>query len=84
MSDRDTLLREAQAAAREFPATEAAFAKVRAAMVKRLFETPNTADAERERLYFAVQILDAVKGELVSAMSQGAIEEYAERIGSKT
>lgn len=64
---------------REFPETQAAFAKVRAAMVLRLFATKTNATEERERLYFSVQTLDAVEAAMTLAMGQGsdAIEEYA-------
>lgn len=64
---------------REFPETQAAFTRVRAAMVARLFKTPTSAAAERETLYLSVQTLDAVEAAMTQAMGQGsdAIEEYA-------
>lgn len=50
-----------QRAAREFAEVEAAFDAVREAAVKRLFDTKISEGEQRERLYLAVQNLDAVR-----------------------
>ena len=77
MSEEETKKR-AVAAKKEFPATDEAFARVRAAMVSRLFETAQGQAPERERLYQTVQVLDAIRDALLAAMGQGqaAIDEY--------
>jgi hypothetical protein len=64
-------------AGRELAETEAAFAAVRAAMVKRLLESPLNAGDERERLYHAVQSLDAVRAALRQVVDAGKIEAAA-------
>ena len=69
-------------ARREYEQTEAAFAKVRAAMVERLFKTPVAACEERERLYISVQTLDVVREALMTAMTTGQIEQYVEEIAA--
>ncbi|MBI3678096.1 MAG: hypothetical protein HY243_15920 [Proteobacteria bacterium] len=73
---------EALAARREYEQTESAFAKVRTAMVERLFKTPVGAGEERERLYMSVQTLDAVREALMTAMTTGEIEQYVEEIAA--
>ena len=64
-------------AGRELSETEAAFAAVRAAMVKRLLESPLSAGEDRERLYHAVQSLDAVRAALRQVVDSGKIEAAA-------
>jgi len=75
--------RETQAR-REYPETKAAFARVRDAMVQQLFRTPLGGQAERERLYSSVQILDAVEKALIDAMGQGseAIDEFIKNLAT--
>jgi hypothetical protein len=51
----EELRKRALAARREFPATDDAFARVRATLVVRLFETAQGQAPERERLYQTVQ-----------------------------
>jgi len=64
----------------ELRETEEAFTGVRAAMVKRLFETKPEESAERERLYLAVQVLDSVrarmKAVITGASDSKAIEDF--------
>ncbi|TAL08061.1 MAG: hypothetical protein EPO02_13800 [Nitrospirae bacterium] len=68
----------------EFPHTEQAFAKVREVLIAKLFATTMHAKKERERLYQAVQILDAVKAALTEMMGVGSddIEKYVEQIAA--
>ena len=63
--------------ARELAETETAFAAVRSAMVKRLFESPLNGSEERERLYHAVQSLDAVRAAMRQVIDSGRIEAAA-------
>lgn len=80
----ETLRKRALAAKKEFPATDEAFARVRAALVMRLFETAQAQKDERERLYQTVQVLDAVHDALLAAMGQGqqAIDDYVKGLAS--
>jgi hypothetical protein len=75
----------ALAAKREFPASDEAFSRVRAALVTRLFETAQAQMPERERLYQTVQVLDAVRAALLGAMGQGqaAIDYYVKGLAAK-
>ncbi len=74
--------RKEQAQAREFPETLAVLAEVRAAMVDRLFASPQAAAAERERLYQAVQVLDAMRNRMTPVLASGsaAIEAYVKAV----
>ena len=76
--------KRALAAKKEFPATDEAFARVRAALVSRLFETAQAQKDERERLYQTVQVLDAVRDALLAAMGQGqaAIDDYLKTLAN--
>lgn len=65
---------------REFNETDAAFQAVRDAMVSRLLGSSVTETEIRERLYFGVQVLDAVRKAMMDAISTGEIELYAESI----
>ena len=56
--------RRAERTKSELAETECAFFEVRAAMVKRLFETKPEEGAERERLYLAVTVLDSVRARM--------------------
>jgi len=80
----DTIAR-GQTAAREYSETQAAFDALKAAMIGRLFTTPMHATEERERLYHAVQTLDAVRMAMREVIDSGRIEaaarEVAEAIG---
>ena len=78
----EVLKKRALAAKKEFPATDEAFARVRAALVVRLFETAQAQAPERERLYQTVQVLDAVREALLGAMGQGqqAIDAYVKAL----
>ena len=78
----EELRKRALAAKRESPATDEAFARVRAALVSRLFETAQPQKDERERLYQTVQVLDAVREALLVAMGQGqvAIDDYVKAL----
>ena len=82
MLNDDGIKKRALAAKKEFPATDEAFARVRAALVTRLFETAQTQAPERERLYQTVQVLDAVRDALLAAMGQGqaAIDDYVKAL----
>jgi hypothetical protein len=77
-----------QAAAREYAETEAAFSALKAAMIGRLFTTPMNAAEERERLYHAVQTLDAVRMAMREVIDSGRIEaaarDAASVIGNQT
>lgn len=73
MSSEDAIRRGAHAKI-ELTETDAAFSKLRGAMVSRLFATPTNATEERERLYLAVNTLDAVKSTL-EQLVQGAADE---------
>jgi hypothetical protein len=79
MSDNDR--RRGEQAAREFAETENAFDQVREAMAARLLSSPPEASAERERLYLAVQVLDAVRAKMTALIATAAdskvIEVYA-------
>jgi hypothetical protein len=74
------------AAAREFSETQAAFDALKAAMIAKLFTTPLAATEERERLYHAVQTLDAVRMAMREVIDSGRIEaaarDAAQAIGS--
>ena len=70
-------LSRGERAAHELAETETAFAAVRAAMVKRLFESPLSGGDERERLYHAVQSLDAVRAAMRQVIDSGKIEAAA-------
>ena len=68
------------AAAREYAETEAAFAALKGAMIGRLFATPMNATEERERLYHAVQTLDAVRMAMREVIDSGRIEAAAREV----
>ena len=74
--------------AREFSETEATFDEVRAALVNRLLSSPMTAQNERERLYMAVQVLDAVRERMAKVVAGAkdtkAIEEFAASFAATT
>lgn len=78
----DELQIKERAKAREFRETSAILAEVRAAMVDRLFSSPQNKIEERERLYQAVQVLDAMALQMNAVLSSGsaAIEEYVKKI----
>lgn len=80
--DEESVRKRALEVKKEFPATDEAFARVRAALVARLFETAQAQAPERERLYQTVQVLDAVRDALLLVMGQGqqAIDEYVKEI----
>jgi len=85
MSDQaEDLKRKVQSQAREFPETMGILADVRSAMVNQLFKTPQSAGTERERLYQAVQVLDAMAGKmqavLTDAKASGEIEKYVKEV----
>lgn len=65
----DAERRRAERTRLELGETEGAFADVRAAMVKRLFETKPDEAAERERLYLAVSILDSVRARMTAIVT---------------
>jgi hypothetical protein len=66
----------------EFPEMEKAFARVREALVDKTFSTRINDTTERERLFLAVQTLDAVKSAMVEMMGVGSddIEKYIKQI----
>jgi len=80
----EELRRRSIAVKREFPETEAAFDRIRSAMVSKLFLTPMGATDQREKLYYAVQTLDAVKAAMIEMMGVGSddIEKYIEQIAA--
>lgn len=73
------------AAKKEYPETQAAFARVRAAATEKVFATKPGEREKREEIYRLVSILDAVERELLSAMGRGneEIESYIERLGGE-
>ena len=80
----EELRKRSIAVKREFPETEAAFDRIRSAMVSKLFLTPMGATDRREKLYYAVQTLDAVKAAMIEMMGVGSddIEKYIEQIAA--
>ena len=74
-----------KAARKEYPETRAAFGRVRAAAVERMFATMPSQPEKREELYRLVHILDEVERELLAAMGQGSeeIESYVERFSGR-
>ena len=74
-----------KAAGKEYPETQAAFGRVRAAAVEKMFATMPSQPEKREELYRLVHILDEVERELLAAMGQGndAIEAYVETLGGE-
>ena len=74
-----------KAARKEYPETQAAFGRVRAAAVETMFATLPSQPEKREELYRLVHILDAVEHELLAAMGQGndAIEADVETLGEE-
>jgi len=74
-----------KAARKEYPETQAAFGRVRAAAVEKMFATLPSQPEKREELYRLVHILDEVERELLNAMGQGndAIEAYVERLSEE-
>jgi len=75
-----------KAAKKEFPETQAAFARVRAAATEKIFATKPGESEKREEIYRLVSILDAVERELLAAMGQGneEIESYIEGLGRES
>lgn len=61
---------------------EAAFSQVRQALVNKMFGSGVHNVEDRERLYFAVQTLDAVKAAMVEMMGVGSddIDKYVEQL----
>jgi hypothetical protein len=79
----DALKAREKAAAKEYPETRAAFARVRAAATEKIFSTKPGEREKREEIYRLVVILDEVERELLSAIGQGnaEIESYIEGLG---
>lgn len=71
-----------KSARKEYPETQAAFGRVRAAAVEKMFATLPSQPEKREELYRLVHILDEVERELMAAMGQGndAIDAYVETL----
>jgi len=71
-----------KAARKEYPETQAAFGRVRAAAVEKMFATLPSQREKREELYQPVHVLDEVERELMAAMEQGndAIDAYVETV----
>jgi len=69
-------LQGAERAAAELQQTEAAFARLRAAMVEELLASPVAQGALRETLYLGVQVLDGVRRALHEAVSAGEVANY--------
>jgi hypothetical protein len=63
---------------REYQQTEAAFDAVRAALVEKLFATKLDEPLVREKLYLAVQSLDAVRVCMEQVITTGEIERHVE------
>jgi hypothetical protein len=79
MTDDDTdraALQAAERSAVELSQTEAAFGRLRAAMVEELLASPVAADALREKLYLGVQVLDGVRRALHEAVGAGDVVRY--------
>ena len=74
-----------KAARKEYPETKAAFGRVRAAAVEKMFATLPSQPEKREELYRLVHILDEVERELLAAMGQGSeeIESYVEGLSGR-
>ncbi len=69
-------LQSAERAATELRETEAAFGRLRAAMVEELLASPVAAEALREKLYLGVQVLDGVRRALHEAVGAGEVAQY--------
>lgn len=63
-----------RSAQREYPAMDKAFGEVRAGLVEAMFATGLGKADERERIYRAVQTLDAVKAVVGRYMASGSTE----------
>jgi hypothetical protein len=74
----DELKRTEMAQKREFPETMKVLDQVRAAMVERVFATTLDAKDERERLFHAVQIVDAMRKPMLEALNSSAGSEAIE------
>ena len=76
------LKKREKAVRQEFPQMEAAFSKVREALVDKLVGSGMHKVEERERLYFAIQTLDAVKEAMTEMIGIGSddIDKYLEQI----
>jgi hypothetical protein len=68
----------AQRTRAEFERTQDAFDKVRAKLSDKLLSSAVGESLLREKLYFTVQALDAVRAHMVEAMATGDIEEHVE------
>ena len=69
-------LRSAARAAAELEQTEAAFGRLRGAMVAELLASRVSQGALRETLYLGVQVLDGVRAALHEAVSAGDLADY--------
>ena len=69
-------LNAAERAAGELLQTEAAFVRLRGAMIDELLASPVGAEGLREKLYLGVQVLDGVRRALHEAVSAGEVAQY--------
>ena len=76
MIDSD-VMRRAERAKRELRETEIAFNEVRSVLVTKLLSSGLDESDKRERLYLAVQVLDAVRSAMRDVMAGGEIEAKA-------
>lgn len=76
MSDESTA-RRGQAAQREWNEVEAAFDRVRVAIVKNLTETSPHQVEKILKLHMAVQNLDAVQQAIMDVINNGAVAQHA-------
>ena len=69
------VIAKGHAAKHELTETEDAFARVRAALVAKLWGSTLDQSEERERLFMAVQALDAVRTVMREAVDAGVYEQ---------
>jgi SprT-like family protein len=72
-----------KAARKEYPETKAAFGRVRAAAVEKMFATLPSQPEKREELYRLVHILDEVERELLAAMAHEMCHLRQEMTGDR-
>jgi acyl-CoA reductase-like NAD-dependent aldehyde dehydrogenase len=72
-----------KAAGKEYPQTQAAFGRVRAAAVEKMFATLPSQPEKREELYRLVHILDEVERELMAAMAHEMCHLRQQQLGDR-
>jgi len=74
--DDEQIIRKANRAAIEYLETEEAFAAVRQALINKWAGSELGASAERERLFFSIQSLDAVQTALRGVIEDGKVARH--------